>query len=187
MNEKRDLKTGCILLAEPFMWDNNFKRAAIFITEHDKKGSVGFIMNKMLDMKVTQLIKDFPDFDCEVGFGGPVQTDTIHYVHSIGHLLDDSIPVTEGVWWGGDFNKLKALIRSGVVKPDDIRFFVGYTGWSGGQLDEEMTVGSWVTADLDLNYIFNSQTSGNLWQEIMEHKGNNFAIIGQMPDAANWN
>ncbi len=187
MNKKRELKTGCILLAEPFLWDNNFKRAAIFVTEFDKKGSVGFVLNKPIDMNITQLIKDFPEFEAEVSFGGPVQTDTIHYVHSIGHLLDDSIPITEGVWWGGDFTKLKALIRSGVVKSEDIRFFVGYTGWSGGQLEEEIEIGSWVVADMDLNYIFNPRENKKLWQEIMEHKGDNFAIIGQMPDAANWN
>lgn len=188
MNSDRNVKTGCFLLSEPFMWDNNFKRAAIFMTEYDKlKGSVGFIMNKPLDMNITQLISDFPDFESEVGFGGPVATDTVHYIHRIGHLLDDSIFVAEGVWWGGDFVKLKALIRSGVVRKDDIRFFVGYSGWSVGQLEEEIEVGSWVTADSDLNYIFNDSSGGDLWQDILQHKGSTYSVIGQMPDSPVWN
>jgi len=116
-----------------------------------------------------------------------VATDTVHYVHSIGHLLDDSIYVMDGVWWGGDFTQLKALVRNGVVKKEDIRFFVGYTGWSRGQLRDEMKKGSWLVADMDLNYIFNPNENTDLWQEIMEHKGDTFSVIGQMPDGVNWN
>lgn len=168
------------------MWDSNFKRAAILLTEHNKEGSVGFIMNKPIDMNITQLIADFPEFESEVYFGGPVQTDTIHYVHSVGHLLDDSIYVSDGLYWGGDYKKLKALIRTGVIKSTEIKFFVGYSGWSSGQLNEEMEVGSWVIADLDLNYIFNEEST-KLWAQIMEDKGSTFGVIAQMPDAVNWN
>lgn len=185
MYSEREIKAGSILLAEPFMWDSNFKRSAILLTEHNKEGSVGFILNKPIDMNITQLIMNFPEFENEVYFGGPVQTDTIHYLHTVGHLLDDSIYVMDGLWWGGDFNKLKALIRNGLVKPSDVRFFVGYSGWSGGQLDEEMEVGSWVSADMDLNYLF--QSHKGLWTTIMENKGNTFSVIGQMPDTVNWN
>ena len=151
MNTDRKINAGCVLLSEPFMWDSNFKRSAILLTEHNSEGSVGFIMNKPIDMNITQLIADFPEFESEVFFGGPVQTDTIHYVHNIGHLLDDSIAIMDGLWWGGDFKKLKALIRNGMVHQDDIRFFVGYSGWSAGQLNDEMQTGSWVAADMDLN------------------------------------
>lgn len=187
MNKKLKVSAGCVLLSEPFMWDNNFKRSAILMTEHNAEGSVGFILNKPIDMNITQLIGDFPEFESEVFFGGPVQTDTIHYVHTIGHLLDDSIYVAEGLWWGGDFTKLKVLVRSGVINPRDIRFFVGYSGWSAGQLKNEMKTGSWVPADMDLNYIFNPKEIGNLWSEIMQHKGDTFGVIGQMPDGVNWN
>lgn len=188
MNAYKKIQAGSMLLSEPFMWDNNFKRAAIFLTDHNEKdGTVGFILNKAIDMNINQLIADFPEFECEVSFGGPVATDTIHYIHTIGHLLDDSIYVMDGVWWGGDFAQLKALIRNGVVKQSDIRFFVGYTGWSRGQLRDEMKTGSWVPAEGDINYVFNSDFEVNLWQEIMEHKGNTFSVIGQMDDTANWN
>ena len=184
--ESIKIDSGKILLAEPFMFDMNFKRAAILLCEHNKEGSLGFILNKRLEMQINQLIADFPEFDSEVFYGGPVATDTIHYVHNLGHLLDDSQYVSDGVFWGGDFEKLKALIREQMIKPDDIRFFVGYSGWSGGQLHDEFQHGSWVMADMDSNYLFKTEPE-ELWQQVMHNKGNNFSVIAQMPDGVNWN
>jgi len=184
VNEK--VQTGKVLLAEPFMMDPNFKRSTVLLCEHNAEGSVGFIMNKPLDMRVDELIEDFPEFDSRVFFGGPVQTDTIHYVHNAGNLLEDSFKVTEGVFWGGDFEKLKFLISSKLILPGNIRFFVGYSGWSEGQLDSEMQYGSWLVADMDANYLFKTRPA-RLWQQVMHNKGNAFTVIAQMPENVSWN
>lgn len=183
---KEDINSGKVLLAEPFMLDPNFKRSAVLLCEHTTEGSVGFIMNKPLNMRIDELIEDFPEFDSEVLFGGPVQTDTIHYIHNVGELLDDSIKVADGVYWGGDFEKLKFLITSDLVLPKNIRFFVGYSGWSDGQLNDEMGIGSWVIADMDANYLFKLKPSA-LWKKVMYNKGNAYTVIAQMPDTVNWN
>jgi putative transcriptional regulator len=183
----KELGKGKILLAEPFMMDSNFKRAVVLLCEHNEEGSLGFVLNKPIeDTTIDNLVQDFPEFEAPVYFGGPVQTDTIHYVHNNGELLEDSIKVAEGVYWGGNFEKLKFLISSKLIRPNDIRFFIGYTGWSEGQLRNEMVYGSWVTADLDANYIFKMQPD-NLWTKVMYNKGNPFTVIAQMPDAARWN
>ena len=76
---RQEVASGKVLLAEPFMLDPNFKRSAVLLCEHSEEGSVGFIMNKPLNMRIDELIDGFPEFDSEVFFGGPVQTDTIHY------------------------------------------------------------------------------------------------------------
>jgi putative transcriptional regulator len=182
----KEIRGGNVLLAEPFMLDSNFKRSAILLCEHNLEGSLGFILNKPLDMKIDELIADFPEFDAPVFFGGPVQTDTIHYLHNLGDLLEDSIKVAPGVYWGGSFEKLKFLISSELVKPRSIRFFVGYSGWSEGQLVDEMDYGSWVPADMHPNYIFQSKPN-ELWKLIMENKGSSYSVIAQMPDGVNWN
>ena len=181
-----EITSGKVLLAEPFMMDPNFKRAAVLLCEHGPDGTVGFIMNKRLNMKVDELIDDFPEFKAPVFFGGPVQTDTIHYVHNVGNLLDDSHHVTDGVWWGGDFTKLKILINQQLILPKDIRFFIGYSGWTEGQLNDEMSYGSWVLADMDANYLFKSDPR-SLWREVMKHKGNTYSVIAQMPDDISYN
>ena len=183
---KRPVKIGDVLLSEPFMLDSNFRRSAVLLCEHNEEGSIGFILNKKLDMQVDELIADFPPFEAPVYFGGPVQTDTIHYVHNAGELLDDAYQVTRGVWWGGNFEKLKVLISSDLIQPDNIRFFVGYSGWGTGQLEEEMKTGSWVIADMHPNYLFKSKP-GHLWQQIMSNKGSAYSIIATMPDGATYN
>lgn len=180
------VKNGKILLAEPFMLDPNFKRAAVLLCEHGDEGSVGFILNKPLDMKIDALVESFPEFESKVLYGGPVQTDTIHYLHTAGRLLEDSRPVGNGIYWGGDFEKLKFLISSQLIQPRDIRFFVGYSGWSEGQLDDEMGLGSWVLTDMHANYLFQMKAN-NVWEKAMYNKGDAYAVIATMPEFVSWN
>ncbi len=183
----REIRKGSLLLAEPFMLDPNFKRSVILLCDHEQEdGSLGFILNKSLDLKINDLLEDFPDFDSIMYYGGPVQTDTIHYVHNVGDLLEDSLEVAKGIYWGGDFDKLKFLISSQLILPHNIRFFVGYSGWSSGQLSEELKFGSWVDASVHSNYVFKTKPK-SLWQMVMNKKGNTYSVIAQMPDAITWN
>ncbi|MCB0529514.1 MAG: YqgE/AlgH family protein [Saprospiraceae bacterium] len=186
MAAKSLIKNGQLLLAEPFMQDPYFRRAVVLLCEHHDEGSIGFILNKSIEMGVNDLMSDFPKFDAEVFYGGPVQTDTLHYVHNFGEQLEESVKVSDGVWWGGDFDKLKFLISSELVQPENIRFFVGYSGWSGGQLEEEMEYGSWVAAPMDANYIFKLPPA-RLWSQIMYNKGDLYEIIADMPEMISWN
>lgn len=183
---QEEVKNGQLLVAEPFMLDPYFKRAVILLCDHRPDGTLGFMLNKTLDMHINELISDFPEFKSEVFYGGPVQTDTIHFLHNLGDLLEDSVKVAEGVYWGGDFEKLKFLISSQLIQPENVRFFVGYSGWSDGQLNEELESGSWVVADSDANYIFNLQPE-ILWKTILENKGDIFTVIAQMPEGNNMN
>lgn len=180
------LRSGNVILAEPFMEDRNFHRTAVLLCEHHIDGSVGFIMNKPLGMNVDELISDFPEFNSEVRFGGPVATDTIHYIHRLGNLIEDSTKVMDGIWWGGSFEKLKFLIASELVRPEDIRFFVGYSGWASGQLEHELEIGSWVIADMDANYLFKSKPS-RVWQQVMHNKGSVYTVLAQLPESNSWN
>lgn len=186
MTTDSDIKSGKLLLAEPFMMDPNFKRSVVLLCEHATEGSLGFIVNKPLEMKINDLVDDFPEFEGQVFFGGPVQPDTLHYLHNVGDLLDDSHMVSDGVFWGGDFEKLKFLISSDLIQPQNIRFFLGYSGWSEGQLMDEMVFGSWVLADMDPNYMFKT-IPDQLWHQVMYNKGNTYTVIANMEDNAIWN
>ena len=180
------IQSGHLLLAEPFMLDPYFRRAAVLLCEHHDQGTLGFILNKNIDMSINDLMSDFPNMDAEVYYGGPVQTDTLHYVHNVGELLDDSVKIGEGMWWGGDFEKLKFLVTSDLIKPENIRFFVGYSGWSAGQLTDELESGSWVVANSDANYIFRTKPAA-LWSTAMHNKGNLFEVLADMPEDISWN
>lgn len=183
---KHQISTGKVLLAEPFMQSPNFKRAAILLTDYSDEGTIGFILNKQLDMNVDELVADFPNFESVVFYGGPVQTDTIHYIHNLGDLLEKSTKIGDNIYWGGDFTKLKVLIATGIVQPHNIRFYVGYSGWSEGQLEDELEGGSWVLADMEANYLFQTNHD-ELWTQIMSDKGSTFEVISQMPDQNDYN
>ena len=184
---KFDVHNGSLLVAEPFMQDVNFRRAVVLVTDHsDDEGTVGFIINKPLTVKITELVEDFPDINSYAFYGGPVSTNSIHYVHNVGILLDGSTEIGPGVFWGGEFEKLKFLISHQLVREENIRFFVGYAGWSAGQLIEELDSGSWITSEGHANYLFKSKPS-KLWNQVMHHKGDVFSVLAQLPEQPNLN
>ena len=174
-------------MAEPFMQDTNFRRAVVLVTDHtDDEGTVGFIINKPLAVRITDLVEDFPEIDALAYYGGPVSTNTIHYMHNVGLLLEGSTEIGPGVYWGGEFDKLKFLITQELIRSENIRFFVGYTGWSPGQLIEELDSGSWLTTEVHANYVFKSKPS-RLWNQVMHHKGDLYSILAQLPEQPNLN
>ena len=168
------------------MGDSYFKKSVIGLCEHRKDGSVGFILNKTVNMNISDLIADFPEFDSKVNFGGPVATDTIYYLHNVGDLLDGSTEIVRGVFWGGDFEKLKFLIRSELIKPENIRFYVGYSGWDEGQLQAELDEGTWVTDKLFANYVF-KEPQQKLWNIVLNNKGKVYTVIAQMDEIPSLN
>lgn len=176
---------GKVLIAEPYMYDPVFKRGVVTICDyHPENGVVGFILNKPIKMQVAELVSDFPDFEANVGYGGPVATDTIHFLHNVGELIEESVKVMPGLYWGGDFSKLKFLVQSEMVNADNVRFFVGYSGWEPGQLHMELQSDSWIIGDMHPNYAFKNKNkkNKNLWKEVLTNMGDTLSVIGQMPD-----
>ena len=174
---------GKVLLAEPYMYDPVFKRAVVTVCDYkEDDGAIGFILNKPIKMQVAELVQDFPDFEAHVSYGGPVATDTIHFVHNVGDLIEESVKVMPGLYWGGDFSKLKFLIQAEMISPANVRFFVGYSGWQPNQLNSELDAESWIIADMDPNYAFKNKKNKNLWREVLTHKGDAYSVIAQMPE-----
>jgi putative transcriptional regulator len=164
------------------MQDQNFKKTVVLLADYTiDEGSVGFVLNRPTNLKIHELISSFPDFDSNVYYGGPVGIDTIHYVHRKGDLIEGSRLICDGLYWGGDFNQIKFLVKNEVLKRSDIRFYIGYSGWSQGQLDEEMEIKSWLVGDVDYNYIFSSKIP-NMWKHVMNIKGANFRVIADTSD-----
>ena len=94
---KLEPKKGRLLVAEPFMEDPNFKRSVILLTGYSQDGVFGFMLNKPIDLKINNLIKDFPTFNAPVYFGGPVQSDSLFYIHSQGEFIEESIKISSYV------------------------------------------------------------------------------------------
>lgn len=170
---------GLVLAAEPYMEDAHFRRAVILLCDYHKEGAFGFILNKPIEMNITALINDFPDFDSEVYYGGPVQTDTIHYLHTKGDLLPNSVEVLPNVYWGGDFDALRMAVDTGIIDSKEIRFYVGYTGWNPGQLKHECKQKAWIVQNGTSDYVFNRSTT-DLWTKVLDDKGGHYRVLAQM-------
>jgi putative transcriptional regulator len=171
---------GILLIADPFLKDPNFKRSVIFLCEHQAEGSFGFLLNKTYEYGLRDLVNHMDDLDIPVYFGGPVQTDTIHFLHQYPDLIKGGYEVVNGIFWGGNFEKAIELIRSGQVKTNKIRFYIGYSGWAGGQLEEEIKEKSWLSASAELDLIFHKET-GDIWKDAIRHLGGNYLMMINFP------
>jgi putative transcriptional regulator len=129
---------GVLLIADPFLKDPNFMRTVIFLCEHQDEGSFGFVLNRIFDRTLDQLFPELEGYRLPVHFGGPVQLDSVHFLHQYPELIPGGICVCEGIYWGGEFEDVIRLLRSGDIDPAKIRFFIGYSGWGEGQLADEM-------------------------------------------------
>lgn len=179
-----DLKVeqGRLLVSEPFLADPYFKRTVVLLSEHTEDGSIGFILNKLTDIKLSEAVKDFPDhINFPVYFGGPVQMDTLHYIHKLGAQLPGSKEIARGIYWGGDFEILKVLIEADKVKAEDIKFFIGYSGWTPDQLNEELQNKAWIISSVSERFAFYDNPKG-LWGQVLRSLGNEYAIIANFPE-----
>ena len=143
-----EVKRGSILISEPFLNDPNFDRTVVLICEHDENGTFGLILNKTVEIKLEDVLEDFEGLDKQLMIGGPVQQNTLHYIHKLGDELPESKEIAPGIFWGGDFDILKTMLKEHLIDMNKIKFFLGYSGWDVGQLDNEIEEKSWFVADL---------------------------------------
>ena len=172
---------GHLLISEPNMLDVNFKRSVILLTDHNEIESIGFILNQPTKLFVNDLINGFPSFDAPIYIGGPVQNDTLHFIHCMGDLIDDSIHVKENLYWSGNFQTLMKLVIEKKIFSSQIRFFAGYSGWGAGQLERELEEQSWIVAPGN-SEIALRQHNQKLWKNFISQMDKEYAIWANMPD-----
>jgi len=183
---RKDLRKGQILLAEPFLDDTYFRCKVIFLCEHSDEGSFGFILNNYIDFDLSQIIDNIPALNSRISIGGPVRNSNLYYLHTMGEKIAESIEIIPGVYFGGDFDSLKKMLVEGDVEKKDIRFFVGYSSWSPNQLDQELATNSWIITNSSKEIIMNSDIT-NLWESIMKSMGKNRPYIAKLPDGPSLN
>jgi len=171
---------GKILISEPFLYDYYFHRSVILLAEHNKDGSFGVIINKPLAMGFDEVVKDFPYYDATVYLGGPVSTDSLFFIHTAGDAIESSLQIMDGLYWGGDLEQVKSLIKIGQLNEGNIRFFVGYSGWSPKQLDNELKRDSWAVSSLDAEQVMNSNPS-ELWKSSLNKLGKEYSKWTNFP------
>ena len=172
---------GKVLISEPFLIDYYFKRSVVLLAEHNEEGSFGLIINKPVDMKLGDVVKDFPEFDSQVYLGGPVKTDSLFFIHTRGDLIEESMKILNGLYWGGDIDHVKELITIGKLQPDEIKFFVGYAGWISKQLDGELARNSWLVSNIKAEQVMQMNTE-RLWKSTIKQLGGDYSYWTNFPN-----
>lgn len=177
---------GKVLLSEPFLEDNFFKRSVVYICSHNKDGSFGFILNNVLTVCLHELVDGIDSCDFSICFGGPVNSSNLYFIHTLGHQIPNSIEIFEGIYTGGDFEIIKEGINNGSITNQDIRFFLGYAGWQVGQLETELKENSWIVGEIDKCDVIKTDRK-SLWKEILDKMGGKYKVISNFPEDPNLN
>ena len=177
---------GTFLISEPSLQDFYFRKSVVLLAEHNEEGAFGLIVNNPVSVKLSEIVKDFPIFESPVYLGGPVKTDSLFYLHTCGDIIENSMKILDGLFWGGDIDQIRELIEQGKVKPQQIRFFIGYSGWSSKQLDEEIELKSWIISKAKLNQVITDKPE-NLWGEILRSLGGEYKLWANYPADVNMN
>lgn len=171
---------GVLLIADPFLKDPNFKRTVVFLCEHQDEGSFGFVVNRRYEYKLADLVSGVDDLEIPVFYGGPVQIDTVHFLHQDPDRIPGGFKVVDDIYWGGDFETAIALIRAGELNIEKIRFYIGYSGWSKGQLGEEMREKTWLTVEATRKLIF-QEDSNEIWKLALREMGGDYEMMSNYP------
>ncbi|CAN5304724.1 YqgE/AlgH family protein [soil metagenome] len=171
---------GRLLISEPYLPDPNFERTIILLCENSGKGSFGFVLNKPATVSVSEVMEDIQDYDTPAMVGGPVQQDTLHYLHRNANL-EDAVEIAAGIYWGGNFESLLFLLESKQMPHSDVKFFLGYSGWSGGQLEEELEQDSWIVSDkVSEDLVFETDPEA-MWKKTLTVMGGRFSVYSNYP------
>lgn len=171
---------GKLLVADPYLPDQNFKRTVVLLAEYREAGAVGFVINRRTELTLDMVLSVNTQEDIPLYMGGPVQKETLHILHCDPNFGKEELKVAPGIYWGADFDTLKSHIEAGTLDLDKFRFFLGYSGWGKDQLDKEVAAKSWIPTKFSKSFLF-SEKPDDLWAEVLESKGGNLKFLANSP------
>ncbi|MEP1033354.1 YqgE/AlgH family protein [Ekhidna sp.] len=172
---------GDLLISEPYLPDPNFDRTVVFLCEHDENGTFGFVLNNKAHVELKELVDEVGNYPAKLFVGGPVEHDTLHFLHREPALANSSREVVPGVFWGGDFNQLTEMMNTRAIPSKDVRFYVGYSGWAAGQLIDEMKAKSWIVLKGTTPEMIFDWDNQDLWKACLKTMGGKYRLISNYP------
>lgn len=170
---------GSLLIAEPFLGDANFERTVVFLCEHNERGTFGLVLNQSTNLCLNDVLTTPVATNLPLYVGGPVEQNTLHFIHRL-PFVEEAIEVSTGLYWSGDYEQIVSLLNIGKITEQDIRFFIGYSGWSAGQLNDELRHNSWVVTNSDADLIFDIP-SDQLWRGVLRRMGGEYRVKSHYP------
>ncbi|MCA8830270.1 YqgE/AlgH family protein [Hymenobacter pini] len=179
------LHPGSLLISQPFLGDPNFERTVVLLCSHsEEEGSFGLVLNRPSTLQLGDVLElpggqALPAAQIPLGVGGPVQPDTLHFLHRASQL-PQAQPLGDGVFWGGEFGELLQNLITAAIPPNDVRLYVGYSGWTAGQLAEEIRENVWIVHPDAAAKVF-TLTTDAFWQSILREKGGRYRMLSNYP------
>lgn len=176
------MKIGKLLYAEPTLNnDINFNRSVVLLVEENKLGTVGFILNKKTVYSTLDLVPELNQ-NFIIYNGGPVEKDNLYFIHNIPELINNSIKITDTLYWGGDFSSVVRLINEKKIDKSQIKFFLGYSGWNSNQLNEEIEEKAWIIDNANEIENLALNTKKNIWKNKLISLGGEYLIWSSSPE-----
>ncbi len=169
---------GRLLVATPDLRDPNFSRTVVLMLEHGDEGALGVVLNRPIDLPVAEVLPGWADLSSAPAclfVGGPVAPTAV-----IGLGLGDG-PVFQPLFDGLGTLDLDLDPADYVPTVRGLRVFVGYAGWSPGQLEQELEAGGWLVLDVVPDDPFSSQPS-RLWARVLRRQGGRVAMFASAPE-----
>lgn len=139
---------GAFLVSEPFLREEYFNHSVIALVEYEPGGeAMGVVLNNESEYTLQELIEGVETQEpIPVYCGGPVGNDRLFFIHTLGDVIPETQPLGNGLWVGGNFDAILSIVNDGYKLDGSIRFFLGYSGWSNGQLEGELSRNVWAVA-----------------------------------------
>ncbi len=173
-------KKGALLLSDPFEMDVHFTRAVVLICDYDSNGTFGFVLNNYVEMTATELNQSLTSFKGRVSIGGPVDKTNLFYIHRFA-WVQGSQKIQDDLYFGGEFDEVIEQMKIHPESEKMVRFFIGYSGWNAGQLEEELQQNTWIVVENQTVDTIMNTTSNKLWKEIMGSQGTKFRLLADFP------
>jgi putative transcriptional regulator len=159
------IKPGNIIISTNLLDDTNFEKTVIAITEHNEKGTIGYVFNQLFPRRFNELEEFKHSIPIPLYAGGPVQTDMLYFMHRRSDLIKDGELISDSVYMNGDFKTAVQLLNNGELPENDVRLFIGYCGWDAQELEDEIAEGSWQLTSASVDLVFSSSPD-LLWNEL---------------------
>ena len=180
---------GSLLIANPVLPDPNFSRTVILLCNHNDQGSFGLVINRSTQLKAPDLFSDIDilrSYNTKIYMGGPVSQSMVFYLYRSAKDVIDLDKICSGVYLGSNLETLESLYLDIENPEENIRFYLGYSGWSDGQLDGEMEQNSWLVQDANEQFIF-LDSENLIWPKAVNSLGEKYQYLTKAPVNPQWN
>ena len=164
---------GVLLVAEPFLREEHFNHAVILLIDFEKNDSaMGLVLNKPTGYVLGEAVEGISEkIEIPIYCGGPVSVDRLFYIHLLGDIIPHSKQLSDKLYIGGDFDAVRDYVNSGAPTDGIIRFFVGYSGWDIGQLEQEVHNHTWAVAPKTTNRDILKEDGDSFWYHTVRSMG----------------